>query len=165
MSEHLTAGQISEWTAGERNPELERHLRACAACRSEIDDFQKVLAGFQGAVRAWSNTQCEDGSRLAWRAENRAQQRVQPRVYWMAAAAAFCALIAILVFHGSVPHQVLSSEAHTSTSDATLMRQVDTEVSQTVPDAMEPLMKLVSWDGPSSAEEGSPSKQSPKRKE
>ena len=40
-------------------------------------------------------------------------------------------------------------------ADAVLMRQVDREVSQTVPDAMEPLMGLVSWDG-ATADEGTP---------
>lgn len=159
MSEHLSAGQIAGWTAGERSPELECHLRECAACRSQIDEFQTVLAGFRSSVRGWTEAQYAASKRPAWRPES--TPRVQPRLYW-AAAAALCALIALLVSHGSAP---FSGEAHSSTTDAALMRQVDTEVSQTVPDAMAPLMKLVSWDG-SPATEGMPeSKQSAKEEE
>ena len=168
MSEHLNAGQISEWIAGERGSDAERHLNACAACRSQLEEFQATLAGFRSSVRGWSEAQYGAGKRPAWRLDGPAR-RAQPPLYWAAMAAAFCALMAILVIQGSAPHPRFSggadSSTHTSIMDAALMRQVDTEVSQTVPDAMEPLMKLVSWDESTPAEGSSVSKESSKEKE
>ncbi len=160
MSEHLSAGQIAEWTAGERRPELDSHLRECAACRSQIEEFQTVLGQFRGSIRSWSDAQFGRVERPAW--APRSTKRVQPRLYWAAATAAFCALMAIFLFQGSVPttRRPLLNEPHVTANhltatDAVLMRQVDTEVSQTVPDAMEPLMGLVSWGDSSVAAEGS----------
>jgi hypothetical protein len=44
--------------------------------------------------------------------------------------------------------------AATANADAALLAQIDHEVSRTVPDSMEPLTQLVSWDASSSASTG-----------
>ena len=180
MSTHLSASQISRSIAGERSSDAACHLSECADCRSRIEEFQGTLAGFRRSVRGWSEAQYEVRKHPAWRRDSPAQSAQRPlywALYWPAMAAAFCALMAVLVFHGSAPRHgtsgdgqstaqsSLHSSSHTLTMDAALMRQVDTEVSQTVPDAMEPLMRLVSWDESTPAEGTSASKESATEKE
>lgn len=145
MSNHLSAAQIAEWAAGEWREEQETHLRECPDCQWQVEEFQAVLGQFRGAVRQWSAARQQPGSTAAWKTKRTSLQATG--LYWAAAmAAALCALVAVLVFHGSAANPVFPQETHSPVTDAALMRQVDTEVSQTVPDAMEPLMKLVSWD-------------------
>lgn len=158
MSKHLNTDQISEWVTGEHNPTAEKHLGECEACRSQVESLQETLAGFRSSVRGWSAAQYAASQHTAFRAESLSRP-LYPALYWAAAmAAAVCALLVILVFHEGSPRHVLINQTHSATTDAALMRQVDTEVSQTVPDAMEPLMKLVSWDGSPGAGEDTANK-------
>jgi hypothetical protein len=39
------------------------------------------------------------------------------------------------------------SAQDSAAADAVLLQQIDADVSQTVPESMEPLVKLVSWNG------------------
>ena len=44
------------------------------------------------------------------------------------------------------------TDERAATTDITLMNQVDREISRTVPESMEPLTRLVAWDGGSVSE-------------
>ena len=163
MGEHFTDGQVAEWVAGERVPEREAHLQDCPACRSQVEDFQAALTGFGASMRAWS-----DAQHAAAEARVKAGSSVRPVVlrgslYAAAALAAVCLVAVLAMFHGALLRQGAPVDTHSSLTDAMLLRQIDTEVSQTVPHAMEPLTELVSWDSP--AEESSQSKQTQKRAE
>jgi predicted anti-sigma-YlaC factor YlaD len=163
MGEHFTDGQVAEWVAGERVPEREAHLQDCPVCRSQVESFQAALTGFGASMRAWSETQY-----VAAEASVKARSSVRPvalrgSVYAAAALAALCLVAVLVMFHGVLLRQGAPVDTRSSLTDAVLLRQIDTEVSQTVPDAMEPLTELVSWDSP--AEEGSQSKQTQKRAE
>lgn len=167
MSKHLNADQMAEWTTGDRRPELERHLRECAACRMALEEFQAALGGWRDAVRGWSDHQYQLAQhRMSARGVSVASRRPARNLYW-ATGTAMCAFLAVLLWYaGTVPVTERSvapatsiettavTEAGRATNpDAVLMRQVDREVSQTVPDAMEPLMELVSWDGAAARDE------------
>jgi hypothetical protein len=54
MNLHLSEDQISDWIAGQRGEEADRHLRECAECAAEVQRTQKALllfrdSGFQRA--------------------------------------------------------------------------------------------------------------------
>jgi predicted anti-sigma-YlaC factor YlaD len=164
MSEHFTDGQIAEWVAGERVPERESHLQNCPACRSHVENFQAALTGFGASMRAWSEMQYVAATEASVKA--RSSERpvvVRGSLYAAAGLAAVCLVAVLVMFHGALVRQSAPVDTRASLADAALLRQIDTEVSQTVPHAMEPLTELVSWDSP--AEEGSQSKQTQKRAE
>jgi anti-sigma factor RsiW len=163
MGEHFTDGQIAEWVAGERVPEREAHLHDCPACRSQVEDFQAALTGFGASMRAWSDTQYT-AAKTSVKARSSARPVVlRGSLYAAAALAAVCLVAVLVMFHGALLRQGASVDTHGSVTDAVLLRQIDTEVSQTVPHAMEPLTELVSWDSP--AEESAQTKQTQKRAE
>jgi predicted anti-sigma-YlaC factor YlaD len=163
MGGHFSDEQIAEWIAGERVPGREAHLQGCPVCRSRVDEFQRALNGFRASMRAWSGTEylasAEEGMKT--RASSRPMMRSS--LYGAAIAAMLCVLMAVVVFHGSQSRRVAPGGTHTSITDAVLLGQIDTEVSQTVPQAMEPLTELVSWD--SLADGSSRGKQSEKKAE
>jgi anti-sigma factor RsiW len=163
MSEHFTDGQIAEWVAGERIPEREAHLQGCPACRSQVEDFQTALTGFGASMRAWSDTQYVAAAKTSVKTRSKARPVVRGSLYAAAVAAAVCLVAALVMFHGALLRQGAPADTHASVTDAVLLRQIDTEVSQTVPHAMEPLTELVSWD--SLSEGTSQSKQTQKRAE
>jgi hypothetical protein len=190
MSKHLNADQMTEWTAGERRPELERHLEECIECRLAAEELQTALWGWREAVRGWSNQEYRVAEqRTAVRAvtgrRNALSLWAGRGFYWATGATVMCALAALLVWYSEAvrvtqryvaPSTLADSTIadvghptdmpHGANPDAVLMRQVDREVSQTVPDAMEPLMGLVSWDGAGAANEDTTgNKQSSKRVE
>jgi hypothetical protein len=50
MNPHLSEDQISQWIAGERSREAERHLSDCPECAAEVVSTQKSLLLFKNAV-------------------------------------------------------------------------------------------------------------------
>jgi hypothetical protein len=53
MSGHLSSVEISEWLAGIRASDAERHLAECAVCAAELERAGEPLARFGAATRAW----------------------------------------------------------------------------------------------------------------
>src|ERR1700736_3208122 len=39
MNPHLTSEEISDWVTGERAPEVQTHIAACACCHSEVESL------------------------------------------------------------------------------------------------------------------------------
>lgn len=162
MSRHLDADQMAEWMAGERHTKLEDHLRACTECRLALEETRTALGGWRDAVRTWSDREYQLAQQRAAErpsASNASTLWTAMRWYCAGAATVACALIVLLGWHnGAAPASMqqdptsslaVSSAAtnrHGVNPDAVLMRQVDREVSQTVPNAMAPLIALVSWD-------------------
>jgi anti-sigma factor RsiW len=164
MGEHFTDEQIAEWVAGERVPEREEHIQGCPACRCQIEEFQAALAGFGASMRSWSDRQYLAAAETGVKARAGSRPATQSSLYGaVAIAAALCVLMVLAVFHGAQGRRGVLIDTHSGVTDAVLLRQIDTEVSQTVPRAMQPLTELVSWD--SSSDDRSHSKRSEKRAE
>jgi len=128
MSKHLSAAQLSEWIAGERAPENERHLRLCAVCRAELVGFESALSALGQSVRSWAAQQ-DAGPRLefhgkSWR--------------WAFAAVAIGA-VALL----SVRWNMEARREAVLQQDAEFLEHINTQLSRTVPATMEPLMNLM----------------------
>lgn len=137
MNRHLSPERISGWILGEREPELERHVHGCPECQAEVVHLGNALAEFRGAVR-----EASAGFQIA----NRKQGGAWAPVKALWAASAFAAVFAIAgvstLFHA--PRRSVPDDAIT---DAMLLSRIDTELSRAVPCPMEPLTKLVAWQG------------------
>ncbi|MDQ6706321.1 MAG: hypothetical protein M3Z85_10150 [Acidobacteriota bacterium] len=142
MNRHLSPEQISGWILGERQSESENHVNKCPACQAEVAQLGNALAAFRGAVRESSDARFGAGFHMEARKKGRAWLSVN--ALWAGAAvAALLAIAGVSVLpqarRGSVPESAIT--------DAVLLSRIDTELSRAVPCPMEPLTKLVAWQG------------------
>jgi hypothetical protein len=106
--------------------------------------LQATLGQFRSSVREWSREHFDveqfdanAGLRTEWH-----RRAAYPALRW--AAAGFVMAVALsLSMHGWLR---APAPAYTAVSDDTLLKQVDREISRSVPGSMEPLTRLVSWD-------------------
>ena len=137
MTEHLSGEQISQWMIGERAPQVERHVAACGVCRAEVEQMGTALSQFRTAMRAASVT----APAPAWRnAPSRAPTFTWPRLV-LAAAALLILLAAPIAW---TTHE-RERAAEAALADSQLLERVDSAISRAVPEPMEPLVTLVTW--------------------
>lgn len=126
---HLSKEQIAQWISGDRSAEAASHIAGCCECRDRVAGFEDVVARFRSAV----------GSVPAPPPTWRARRTVAwPHLVAVAAIALF--LLAPLYWEREARRR-----AAIERQDAQLLQQVDSEISRAVPDAMDPLVKMVSW--------------------
>ncbi len=128
---HLSAEQIAQWIAGERTVEVELHAAGCERCRARVAEFDEVLVQFRSSalsVNAREN--------IGWREKAPAPRRK----LWVAVAA--LGLLAVVPVYRE---RQARERAAREQQDAQLLQQVDAEISRAVPGAMDPLVKMVSW--------------------
>jgi hypothetical protein len=140
MSGHLSQVEISQWLAGIRAADAERHLAECAGCAAEVKRASEPLARFGAAMRArcaagMPGVRGEPIAALARRRRRFTALRV-------ALAAAAVLLVAAPVY---VQHRRALEAAR---QDEALLEAVQTEVSRSAPEPMQPLEKLVAWNSP-----------------
>jgi hypothetical protein len=149
---HLTAKEISRWLVEGPEQSADQHVQNCWACQAKLAEAKAPLTAFRTAVVGWSEAQ-DAGRPLAVESRARKNQRHGGIQVWLPATLALAALLlvgfltgpALFRGHGTLP-QAKVDVPLPSESDAVLMDQVDTEVSEAVPDAMVPLTDLVAWD-------------------
>ncbi|MGD0670005.1 MAG: hypothetical protein ABSB23_20900 [Bryobacteraceae bacterium] len=141
MSGHLSSVEISEWLAGIRDPDAERHLAECAGCAAELERAREPLARFGAATRAWCAAETP-----APRPEPMASA-VRRRRSLTAMRIALAAAAALMVAAPVYQHHQHAIEM--ARQDEVLLEQVQAEVSRSVPEPMQPLEKLVAWNSPS----------------
>jgi hypothetical protein len=141
MSGHLSSVEISEWLAGIRTSGAERHLAECAGCAAELERAGEPLALFGVATRAW----CAAEPPAPWPQpiELAVRRRGLFAGVRVALAAAAVLLVAAPVY---LQHQRAIERAR---QDEALLEQVQTEISRSAPEPMQPLEKLVAWNSPS----------------
>ncbi|HEX3744461.1 MAG TPA: hypothetical protein VHW09_11045 [Bryobacteraceae bacterium] len=141
MIEHLSAEQISQWMVGERTPQLEQHVTGCAACRGELAQLESTLSQFRSAMRDTSSTV----GAPAWREPAPSSWFTWPRMA-LTAAALVILVVAPLSWRAHVEQQNVREQAvQVALSDSQLLESVDSEISQAVPEPMEPLVTLATW--------------------
>ena len=148
MSSHLSSQQVAEWVGGKRNRKAETHLRDCPACQAEINHFEATLGQFRSSLREWSAEQFNPNVLIGTDWQKSQPKTTLPKLGWALLLLAVY-LAASLLLHRSETHQPIVVRVATI-SDSALLKQVDQDVSRTVPSPMEPLVNLVSWDGSSS---------------
>lgn len=145
MSRHLSERQMSEWVLGERSPDAEQHVGECAHCRKAVSGAAQALAAFRQSARQWSESELGAAAANAWKTERARPWITFRSLRWACMAAMVSVLAGVSVVWPPKP------AAEDSAADAALLERVDADVSQTVPDSMAPLVKLVSWNGESIA--------------
>jgi hypothetical protein len=140
MSGHLTSVEISEWLAGIRGPDAERHLAECAGCAAELKRAGEPFARFGAAARAWCAAETPVPRVSAVAAASRRRRVIAMRLVLAAAAAL---IVAAPVYR---QHQ---RAIETARQDEALLEQVQAEVSRSAPEPMQPLEQLVAWNAPS----------------
>jgi cytochrome bd-type quinol oxidase subunit 2 len=137
MIEHLSAEQISQWMMGERTPQLEEHVAECPECRSELEQLETALVQFRSAVRAAGHS----ASPPVWRAT----ASHGPWFSWPRLVLAAAALLILVALPLTWRARVQERAAEAALADSQLLERVDSAVSQAVPEPMEPLVNLVTW--------------------
>ena len=141
MSGHLSSVEISEWLAGIRTSGAERHLAECAGCAAELERAGEPLARFGAATRAWCAAETPVPRLGSVASAARRRQRFMTMRVALAAAAVL--MVAAPVYR---QHQRAIEMAR---QDEALLEQVQTEISRSAPEPMQPLEKLVAWNSPS----------------
>jgi len=138
MKPHLTEDEILEFMAlmpGAPRPE---HLAECAECERRVSVLSGALGGFRESA-------------IAWAAMRQPAVKVpaapgwwQPRPLWALAVVAVALIAAVPTYrHYSAMNGPVSAD--NPAADAALLRQVDAQISRSVPGPMEPLLSLVEW--------------------
>lgn len=146
MSVHLSQREVSEWIAGERGSADAAHVSGCPSCRSELDGLSRTLADFRMAVRETGEA-CSQAAPAAAAFE---RPGLRLTLVWRSLAVAGLTLAALLVVGPESPRSDRARPADAA-ADAALMQQVDADVSQAVPDSMEPLLQLLAADSSAQA--------------
>jgi hypothetical protein len=146
--QHLTSQQVSEWLLGEGRSEVEQHVNSCPKCHAELTRLTTALTQFRSSVRHWSEGQLNPNLSFTPSARQVIPWRNFPRFCLAMAVLVLCIFVSLRVHRlGNEP-----TNERAATTDITLMNQVDREISRTVPESMEPLTRLVAWDGGSVSE-------------
>jgi len=141
MIEHLSAEQISQWMVGARTPQLVQHLAECRACRSELEQLESALSQFRTAMREPAYSEIPP----AWREPSAGSLWSS----WPRMVLAGAALLIVVALPLSWRARVREQAAQSAIADSQLLESVDSAISQAVPEPMEPLVSLVSWNSSS----------------
>lgn len=147
MTKHLSPDQISAWLADERTEEMEQHVANCAECQAELAAFEGTLSEFRKSAETWAEHQCPPHFATIHHIR-RAPYRSALRSLSLVIATA---VICILAFVGVLHHPAASPAAQTQLSDAALLQQVNSQLSQNVPSSLTPLDSFVSWENSSAS--------------
>jgi len=151
-SGHLTEREVSQWLVEGPVQGASRHVQNCWTCQAKLAEVQAPLTAFRSALAEWSEAQTVRPL-LHQTSVTRNDSDWGRRLWLPVASFALGALL--LVGYAKVPALLrgrssgrlpVATAAVTTDSDEALLAQVDTEVSEAVPDAMAPLTDLVAWD-------------------
>lgn len=132
MNRHLNNAEMSAAVTGQAGADAAVHLESCAACRSEVEQFENVLGQFRGGVRNWSDGQFSGNV------------AVQPRSRWWRGLGYAGAVAAILLVFLFAQWRRAPIATHIGESDTVLLKQVNADVSRSAPSGMETLLGFTS---------------------
>lgn len=133
MNRHLTEQEMDAWIVGDRSVEIERHVNVCPICERNLQLLVDSLDAFRTSVHEWSAAEIA-GVRFAAARHSFGRNQFAPAL----AAILLCVLIVFLA------QRFRSGSSDQASADAALLNRVNSEISQSVPGAMEPLAQLVS---------------------
>jgi hypothetical protein len=158
-SPHLNNETLMRWQVGDATEPERTHVAECAECQAQAKPLKDALSWFGVAARQWGEERAalvedwhksRDAATQEWRMSKAAAARG-----WrsMAAAWALVSVTLLLIFAIGVPrwkaHQAAieaqmqqqrqQEQKQELARDNALLEEVDQDVSQVVPEAMEPL--------------------------
>jgi hypothetical protein len=155
MSGHLSEEALMRWQMGDATDAERVHAGACAECQAQARPLQDALSWFGAAARQWG----EEKAALIeeWRESKHAAARSRRSMVGMWAAVSVALLLIFGVglprwkahrtaIEAQVHQQQQQQEKQELARDNALLDEVDQDVSQVVPEAMEPL----SWNAANS---------------
>ena len=148
MNHHLSEDQFEKCLLAGGGPSELEHLRECPECRAEVEGFGKGLALFRKAIRDLAGEAA--GIESAGFATVALASIDVPRWRW-AIAAATLAVAIMLPFFISRPTPAVNTPA--GMSPEAVMERLNRHLTRTLPEAMEPVMSLISAEQPASEPE------------
>jgi len=146
VSRHLSARDISECVIGNRSDTVEGHLNACSECAGEVARMSESIAMFGSAIREWSEQQ--EGN-VEIKAPDPAPNHFwdMGMFRWQVATASMAALLlAAIPVHRMNHREPVPMTMTAAVSDDALLRDVETQISRSVPVSIEPLADLMTSD-------------------
>ncbi len=141
MKEHLPPQRITEIVVAGAGPLDTAHLAGCTGCRAEVARLQEALAEFRRTLSAHAALTSMTVAASQGIPARRAGEARWGR--WPLYAAAAIVLASAAPIYQTVRAHHMAAQA---AADAQLMEQVDREISEAVPNAMQSLQQLVVWD-------------------
>jgi hypothetical protein len=149
ISIHLSDEELAIAAAGETVPRTAHHLQICADCQQHIEMYRERMASLRQDV-------CYSSARSAidWGRQSRAIhqgiltaqiQKIQGRNTGFVLAASTLALLLIFVFMGfrSAPPPLSANRQPVAISDTTLLNDVEAQLNEDLPEALQPASLLV----------------------
>jgi len=136
MSKHLTEDEIARCFAGQSTGAERQHIEECNACRTKLDHLGSSISLFRSAVRDHID------ARVALHAPRIAVRPAATPVWRWALVAAVSAVLATVPFFITRPQQFINNASAPTDAD-TLMREVNLNLSRTLPAPMEPILTLI----------------------
>ena len=157
MTLHLSTDELFECLAVGATEGQKAHLAACEQCARELQRNEKITEGVRSAVAEWTESLHGSDAAFLKQMGDRERRRGQLRFAQLSAA-----VVLLLVVPAAVM-QRRHSEQEKRQADDVLLMQVDADLQESVPHAMQPLAALVSWreDG----KQGSGQKEQPRTEE
>ena len=148
MSGHLSEEALMRWQTGDATDAERAHVGACTECQAQARPLQDALSWFGAAARQWG----EEKAALIeeWRESKHAAARSWRSMVGMWAAVSVALLLIFGIglprwkahraaIEAQVHQQQQQQEKQELARDNALLDEVDQDVSQVVPEAMEPL--------------------------
>jgi hypothetical protein len=148
MSGHLSEEALMRWQMGDATDAERAHAGACAECQAQARPLQDALSWFGAAARQWG----EEKAALIeeWRESKHAAARDWRSMVgmWAAVSVALLLIFGVGLSRWKAHHAALEAQVHQQQQqqekqelarDNALLDEVDQDVSQVVPEAMEPL--------------------------
>ena len=139
MTLHLSTEELFECMAAGATEGHKEHLAACERCATELQRNERITQGARSAVAKWAESLQGSDAAFLKQMGDRERRHGQLR---------FAQLSAAILLSLVVPAAVVErrrSEQQRHQADEVLLRQVDQEISKTVPTAMQPLTSLGAW--------------------
>ncbi len=168
---HLTEEAMMRWQMGDANEAERAHVAICEECQAEAKPLKEALSWFGAAARQWG----EEKAALArdWReSENAASRSWHSMIgVWATVGVALFLIFAVGLPLRNAHRAAIQAHMHQQQQqremqdkqelarDNALLEQVDQDVSQEVPEAMEPLSWSTTSSGAVAASGGTTSRQ------
>jgi hypothetical protein len=135
MRTHLSSNAIFQWIAGQRDEVDREHLRECERCRAEVARVEQFFSILSSSIRCWTERRTSVVS-IPSRPGSVANRPVL-KWGWV---------LPLIVMIGFILHNSGKTGSARETQRDVVLDQVEAAISRPVPEAIQPLTKLLPAD-------------------